>query len=252
MKQVIVFLLLSFIFIACGKSNDEIAKALKDADFAYATEDYKAFVEIIKPLAEAGNKEAQFKLAMAYGSGKGVAQDFTKGMDWLSKAAEQGDAIAQFVLGNTYGQGMRGVKQDYAKAFELFTKAESQTCLKPETAQICAAVQTSLGWMYYKGYYVKQDYKKAYSLVINPAKKGDANAQETLGEIYENGHGVPQDYLQAYMWYSLALTKDHVIHLVPDEAKRTKEELDRLSKKMTPKQIKQASKMILGKAKILE
>jgi TPR repeat protein len=36
------------------------------------------------------------------------------------------------------------------------------------------------------------------------AEQGDALAQNNLGWMYYNGYGVPQDYVQARMWFTLA------------------------------------------------
>ena len=36
------------------------------------------------------------------------------------------------------------------------------------------------------------------------AKQGNASAQFLLGYMYYNGYGVPQDYSTAHKWYSLA------------------------------------------------
>lgn len=58
--------------------------------------------------AEAGDADAQHKLAIAYRFGKGVPKDDAKAVEWLQKAAEQGNDGAQHNLGVVYdfGQGV--------------------------------------------------------------------------------------------------------------------------------------------------
>ncbi|MCP4394270.1 MAG: SEL1-like repeat protein [Alphaproteobacteria bacterium] len=56
--------------------------------------------------AEAGVVEAQFYLAILYGTGEGVEQDSEKAFEWLLKAAKQG--VADFCYENG-----EGVEQNY-------------------------------------------------------------------------------------------------------------------------------------------
>ena len=75
--------------------------------------------------AQQGDPEAQFNLGWCYANGKGVKQDWQKAIEWFTKAAEQGSAVAQRNLGWCYEDG-KGVKQDYKKAVEWYTKAAQQ------------------------------------------------------------------------------------------------------------------------------
>ena len=71
--------------------------------------------------------------------------------------------------------------------------------------------------------------------IIEPfAQKGDAEAQYNLGLIYVNGQGVTQDYVQAHKWVNSTNANWHA---------NTKKFRDRLEKRMTPKQIKEAKKL---------
>ena len=54
-----------------------------------------------------------------YYKGQGVRQDYQKAFEWYTKAANQGHAKAQFNLGVMYEEG-QGVRQDYRKAKERF------------------------------------------------------------------------------------------------------------------------------------
>ncbi|WP_173031600.1 tetratricopeptide repeat protein [Campylobacter sp. CCUG 57310] len=50
-----------------------------------------------------------------------------------------------------------------------------------------------VGIMYYRGQYVKRDYKTAVKYLSEAASKGDAFAQYHLAQCYKNSHGVAHD-----------------------------------------------------------
>jgi len=55
--------------------------------------------------AEQGNADAQFMLAEYYKDGIGIKQDYKKAAEWYSKAAEQGDEMAKNALENLEKEG---------------------------------------------------------------------------------------------------------------------------------------------------
>lgn len=57
--------------------------------------------------------------------------------------------------------------------------------------------QYHLGWMYYYGTGVTQDYDEAVNLFRLAADQGNSVAQCSLGEMYEKGEGVAKDNAQA-------------------------------------------------------
>ena len=63
-----------------------------------------------------------------------------------------------------------------------------------------ANAQCSLGFMYFMGQGVTQDYKQAVEWYRKAAEQGHANAQCSLGFMYFMGQGVTQDYKQAAEW----------------------------------------------------
>ena len=84
--------------------------------------DFKAILEIVPPLAEQGDANAQALLGRMYEEGLGVKQDNVKAVKWYSRAAEQGIAEAQFNLGVMYYNG-RGVQVNKSLAKEWLGKA---------------------------------------------------------------------------------------------------------------------------------
>lgn len=72
-------------------------------------------VRWIRFVAEQGDADALFNLAIMYYNGQGVPQDYVEAVKWFSKAAEQGVPEAQYNLGLMYFNG-QGVPQDYVEA----------------------------------------------------------------------------------------------------------------------------------------
>ena len=116
------------------------------------------------------------------------------------------------------------------------------TLIKTEPARVVSACrrladqgnavgQYNLGWMYYKGQGVPQNYAEAIKWFRKSADQGDAYGQSNLGVMYANGQGVPQDYVQAEMWFNLAANQGNT-----DAAKNR----DKAAARMTPAQIEKA------------
>ena len=119
-----------------------------------------------KALAEKGDAYAQYSLAIMYGTGDGVPQDYAQAAKWSRKAADQGDASAQNSLGMLYSNGL-GVPQDYAEAVKWYRKAASQGK---------ARAQFNLGNMYGGGKGVSKNIAEAYVWVSLAAESGDKDA----------------------------------------------------------------------------
>ena len=65
--------------------------------------------------------------------------------------------------------------------------------------------QYLLGFLYYKGIDVQQDYAKAAQWFRKAAEKGDPEAQSILGHMYAEGRGLPRDYVQSMTWFRRAV-----------------------------------------------
>ncbi|MBR3864093.1 MAG: sel1 repeat family protein [Clostridia bacterium] len=95
---------------------------------------------------------------------------------WLKKAME-GDAYAQYWVGVDYMDGANGVKKDPVEAAYWFEKAAKQGN-KPA----CYAI----GYMYYFGEYVLQDYEKAKYYLLRSANPDDYYVQKTIKDCDEH------------------------------------------------------------------
>jgi TPR repeat protein len=112
--------------LACGVpavADDEVrfAEGLE----AYDAGDFDTTVAAWRPLAEAGNVEAQVAVAGLYLQGLGVRADPTEAARWYRMAAEAGDAVAQLNLGDLYSRGL-GVPLDLVEAYAWLTLAAEQ------------------------------------------------------------------------------------------------------------------------------
>ena len=80
------------------------------------TADETPAVRLLRRLAEQGNRQAQYNLAVMYANGRGVPRDEAEANRWYRRAAEQGDASAQSLVGSAYLFG-RGVPKDFVQAY---------------------------------------------------------------------------------------------------------------------------------------
>lgn len=67
--------------------------------------------------------------------------------------------------------------------------------------------QYKLGYDYYLGRGIAQDYAQAAIWWKKAAEQGYADAQNNLGVLYNSGRGVPQSYSEAYFWQNLAAAR---------------------------------------------
>ena len=79
----------------------------------------------LQTLAERGDSDAQWQMAVRYHNGEGVPQDDTQAMKWFERAAEQGHLDAQSRLGAYYWAG-RGAPEDLSKAYYWSAIATAQ------------------------------------------------------------------------------------------------------------------------------
>ena len=72
------------------------AGPLKEANAAYSKGNYAtSSLQIIRPLAEHGDAEAQVFLGFLYRRRRGSPQDYPEAVKWYRLAADQGNAMGQ-------------------------------------------------------------------------------------------------------------------------------------------------------------
>ena len=174
----------------------------------------------LKKMAESGNTDAMYKLAMFYAKGYGTERDFRKTAEWMKKLceegiadedkekyylevadykekAEAGDAEAQSeyvwkLLSLAVHPGVDiGKEEDNKEAYQWAKKSAAQAYPKG---------MHMLGLIYQNGLGVEKDEDKAFRLFERAAEKGYAESQNKLGEMYFGGQGTGQNPSKAFEW----------------------------------------------------
>jgi TPR repeat protein len=193
-----------------------VAGPLEDGLAAYKAGDFDKAAQLLRPLADKGNADAQQKIGRLYERGKGLPKDFTQAEKWYRKAAEQGDAAAQARLGFMYRIG-EGLTRDPKQAAKWY--AMGATKGNP-------LAQVGLGFMAIEGIGTPADYGAAAGWFDKAANQGDASAMLALAALYERGKGVAKSDVQALKWTILATYDDGEYEQeLFDRAKRLRKEM---------------------------
>lgn len=138
---------------------------------AWQRADYPTAIKIWRPLAEAGNANAQFNLGQAYRLGRGVPLDLTAAKIWFERAANSGHIDAQTTLGLLYYQN-----GEQETGLKWLKRAADQG--EPRALLVYG---TSL----FNGDGVAQDRVLGYAYVSRAAASGLVPARETLQQLDE-------------------------------------------------------------------
>ena len=99
-----------------------VAATFGDGVTAYSLQQYETAHKIWLELAEAGDGQAQYRLAELYEFGFGIEQDSAKAAQWYLRAAESGDGPAQLAYAYLL-LGGRGTEENKAEAAVWFRRA---------------------------------------------------------------------------------------------------------------------------------
>lgn len=207
--------------------------------------DTKRYIELLEKSANGGYAKAQYELGKMYESGGlFVEKNVEKAKELLEKAAAQGDEGAIYSMqyltnpdffkqkkrtNDINDDGLR--ESDFSSIFEDCKKAAEQG-IPVAQFNLCSmyfkgkfvkrnykkavmwyekAVEQGfvramfpLAYMYYNGIGGKQDCFKAFNLYEKLASQGDSFAQYNIGNMYYNGEGIEQNYVKAFEWYEKA------------------------------------------------
>lgn len=166
----------------------------EEGSAAYEKKDFPAALGEWRPLAEADDSRAQYRLGLMHENASGLPQDDKEAARWYRLAAGQGHAEAQYRLWVMYYQG-QGVAQDEQEALRWLRLAVDQGL---------AIARNDLAGMHAAGLLVARDDQEAVRGYRLAAEQGLALAQYNLGLMYASGQGVSQDEKQAGHWFSLA------------------------------------------------
>ena len=137
-------------------------RSFKTAVAAYGRGELTEAASGFRTLAEAGNTDAQFNLALMYMRGEGVPKDAVEAVHWYRRAAAQGNPNAQLNLGACYVHST-GVREDLAEAARWYHCAAEQGD---------ADSQYNLAMLYVGGRGVPYDVVEAYAWADVAAAQG--------------------------------------------------------------------------------
>ena len=87
-----------FIFILLPIFSHATVTRFEEGLEAYQNNNYRQAFDILLPLAQAGNVDAQLSVGTMYNKGQGVKQDTKKALKFYQLAADQGDYIAKTLI----------------------------------------------------------------------------------------------------------------------------------------------------------
>src|SRR5471030_2482501 len=90
---------LAALVTAISLAGTAFAGPFTDALAAYKVGDYAGALALFQPLADEGNRTAEFYLGLMHAYGQGGPQDITGAIKWYRRAADQGHGGAQYMLG---------------------------------------------------------------------------------------------------------------------------------------------------------
>jgi hypothetical protein len=128
--------------------------------------DYAGAIAQWRPLAEAGNADAQFNMGQAYKLGRGVPADARLAQSWYQKAAQQGHEQAQVNVGLLLYNGGR--------------RQEALPWIRKAVELGDPRAQYILGTELFNGDLVGKDWPRAYALMLRAADGGVAPAADNL------------------------------------------------------------------------
>jgi hypothetical protein len=134
---------------------------------AFEAKEFRRARQLLQPLAEAGNAEAQYRLAVQYQAGLGVVQNQLQAYHWMREAANQDHALALHGLGIMYLYG-ECVEKNEQEAVRWLQRAADKGL---------AGSMATLAGMYEQGLGVEKNAARAKALYA-AAGFGDGSAPD--------------------------------------------------------------------------
>lgn len=152
---------------------------VKDGVDAWQKGDYQGAVAQWRPLAVAGDPDAQFNLGQAYKLGRGVPSDLDQAEAWYRRAAKQGHLQAEDNLGLVLFTAGR---RDEAMPYIVHSAARGEP-----------RAQYVLGTAHFNGDLASEDWPLAYALT---KRASDAGLQIASARLAQLDHLIPLEQRQ--------------------------------------------------------
>ena len=92
---------------------------------AFETKNFAHAIKLLSPIADEGNVEAMYRMAIMLQNGLGCVASTEKAFQFMGDAAEKGYPLAQHAYGFMFFEG-ECTNKDIKKSIEWFTKAAEQ------------------------------------------------------------------------------------------------------------------------------
>ena len=121
---------------------------------AFEAKEFRRALQLLTPLAEDGDSDAQFRPAIMCQNGLGMVTNEARALHWMQASARQDHGLALHGLGVMYLYG-ECVDKDESEALKYFRRAADQGL---------AGSLTTLAMMYEEGMGVEKDPLRAQAL----------------------------------------------------------------------------------------
>ncbi len=166
--------------LACGALAPQAALAdVKAGVDAWTEGDFERAVNEWRPLALAGDADAQFNMGQAYKLGRGVPTDLPAALDWYRRAHDQGHLRAK----DNYGLLL----------FQQGRRDEAIPLIRASAERGEPRAQYIYGTALFNGDLVPQDWVRAYAMMTAAARARLSQATDSLKQMDEY---VPEDQRQ--------------------------------------------------------
>jgi len=173
-------------------------------------QDLKKAESLYQAAAHAGNFKAQYRLGMLYSDGTRWPADLDKARVYLNLAAAHGDRDAQARLQSL---GMPPDQMTPLARAEWLASAgrheEAALLYRPLADGGDRRAQTRLAWMHEAGRGVPRDLSEAARRFVAAAEAGEAEAQYALAVMYRTGVGRPRDDALSRQWLQRAANQGY-------------------------------------------
>lgn len=161
-------------------------------------------------VAQKGDMEAQFTVAIMYADGKGIKKSLEEAFLFFKMAADQGHQAAQYEVNLCYKYGS-GTMVSPIEALKYLQKTIKHKRKHPKALYHLANYYANETDPYYAtGFEKKPDPKEAFRLMQSVARGGLAKAQYALGLYYEQGVGVKRSLPKAREYIAAAANQGHL------------------------------------------
>lgn len=155
---------------------------------AWEAGDFERAVREWRPMALAGDADAQFNLGQAYKLGRGVPQDLAQAADWFGRAARQNHLQAQDNLGLVL--------------YDMGNKGDALPWLQQSAARGEPRAQFVMGAELFNGERISRDWPRAYAFM---KRASDAGLQRAAGALVQMDGIIPLDQRQQGLQLAAAM-----------------------------------------------